>query len=261
MSTKTHSSVKHWPIVAGISLLIVAFSIGWTWPLTSHSKLHTATPVIAKLPDFTGYTDVKKKKNDFFNYLMPMVEFANEQILKDRQWLLALKQQKEISQNEMSRLLKLAEQYKVSTLSPNHVLSDLLLRVDIIPTSLALAQAANESAWGTSRFATQGNNLFGQWCYVKGCGLVPLQQVHGQHYEVAKFKSVQASVISYMKNLNSQFSYESLRKLRKELRDSNQQVTGLTLAEGLLSYSTRRQEYIHEIQSMILHNNLGQFDG
>lgn len=249
-----------WPLLAGLILLILAFWLGWQWP-AAHLMKPSSTAMQNPLPDFSAYSDVKQKKRDFFNYLKPLITHANGLILNERKWLIELQKQPKISQEEMQRLLHLAEHYKVSTLKPNQILGALLQRVDIIPTSLALAQAANESAWGTSRFARQGNNLFGQWCYVKGCGLVPLQQMKGQHYEVAKFKSVQDSVISYMRNLNSQFSYDALRKMRQELRASGQLITGLTLAEGLLSYSTRRQEYVHEIQAMILHNNLGRFDG
>lgn len=255
--------MKHIQIGLLFGLLAAAFFLGWFFPDTSPSpsaKSSLTQQQIKPLPDFTGFKDVKKKKQAFFAYLLPMVQTANQAILKERQWLNQLQKQSSISQQDMNQMLALAEKYKVSTLKPNQVLSLLLEHVDIIPVSLALAQAANESAWGTSRFARQGNNLFGQWCYVKGCGLVPLKQVPGQHYEVASFKNIQASINSYMRNLNSQFSYKDFRVLRKQLREQNQPITGLTLAEGLLSYSTRREHYIHEIQSMILHNQLGQYD-
>jgi len=244
------------------SALIAAFMLGWYFPASTDGNTQTLhTKDQSDLPDFSAFADVKEKKEAFFSYLLPMVKFANQEILKERQWLGELKSQSSFSQDDMNRMLAMADKYKVSTLEPNKVLSLLLEHVDIIPVSLALAQAANESAWGTSRFAVQGNNLFGQWCYVKGCGLVPLKQVHGQHYEVAKFNSIQDSVISYMRNLNSQFSYKDLRAMRKNLRSDNQMITGLTLAEGLLSYSTRRHHYIQEIQAMILHNQLGRYDG
>lgn len=244
------------------SALLGAFLLGWYFPASTDAKTHSQyVKDQSALPDFSAFADVKEKKKAFFNYLLPKIQYANQEILKERQWLTKLKGQSSIRQRDMNRMLALADKYEVSTLEPNKVLSLLLEHVDIIPASLALAQAANESAWGTSRFAVQGNNLFGQWCYVKGCGLVPLKQVHGQHYEVAKFDSIQDSVISYMRNLNSQFSYKNLRVMRKNLRTDNQMITGLTLAEGLLSYSARRHHYIEEIQAMILHNQLGKYDG
>lgn len=244
------------------SALAGAFALGWHFPDGACATPAEGTVVYKKvrapLPDFSTYTDVNEKKQAFFDYLLPMVHYANQEISKERTWLLRLQQKPSINQREMNRLLKLADKYEVSTLAPNEVLTRLLEHVDIVPVSLALAQAANESAWGTSRFAVEGNNLFGQWCYEKGCGLVPLNQVDGQHYEVAKFKSVQDSVISYMRNLNSHYSYDDFRKMRSQLRDEEQLITGLTLAEGLLSYSTRRHHYVDEIQAMILHNDLGQ---
>ena len=250
---------------AGLSL-IGMFTLGWHWPVvdirSGQSEIPEAVSFInTPLPDFSQYTDVKQKKLDFFNYLLPIIKHENQNILKEREWLLAHSNQSdETSQAQMNRILQLADKYDVSTLDPNKVLSELLQRVDIIPPSLALAQAANESAWGTSRFAKQGNNLFGQWCYVRGCGLVPLQQQAGQHYEVARYENIQQSVASYMRNLNSQFSYSDLRNLRQTLRKQGQIVSGLTLAEGLESYSTRRGQYVKEIQAMILHNQLGQYD-
>lgn len=247
-----------------LSSLIATFCLGWFFPTPPQSDEDNLVELAehqAPLPDFSVYKDVKAKKRAFFEYLLPKVQYANEKILKERQWLLSLKEKPAIRQRDMNKLLALADKYEVSTLVPNKVLHRLLEHVDIIPVSLALAQAANESAWGTSRFATQGNNLFGQWCFVKGCGLVPLRQAHGQHYEVAKFDHVLASVESYMRNLNSQFSYKEFRAMRKSLRSEDQMITGLTLAEGLLSYSTRRHHYVQEIQAMILHNKLGQYDG
>jgi Bax protein len=119
-----------------------------------------------------------------------------------------------------------------------------------------LAQAANESAWGRSRFATEGNNLFGQWCFSQGCGLIPNGRPEGATYEVAVFDTPLDSIRSYMMNLNSFHAYDELRKIRKERRDQGQMITGKALAEGLINYSTRREEYVKEIQLMIEHNNL-----
>jgi len=244
--------------------LIGSFSMGWFFPtieqdLRNHLKM-PAPITVSPLPDFAQYKNVSKKKKQFFNYLLPLIKHANNEIRAERHWLLAFKEQTDISQEDMNQLLTLADKYEVSTLKPNQILKALIKRVDIIPPSLALAQAANESAWGTSRFAISGNNLFGQWCYVKGCGLVPLEQVEGQHYEVAKFDNVLDSIRSYMRNLNTHYTYKSLRTNRQILRESGQLVTGLSLTEDLIHYSTRRQHYVMEIEAMILHNKLGKHD-
>ena len=133
-------------------------------------------------------------------------------------------------------------------------------KLDVIPPSLILAQAANESAWGTSRFATKGNNLFGQWCFSKGCGLVPRGRAEGASHEVAKFSSPYRSVRAYIQNLNRHPTYQLLRDVRLEDRRDNAPLSGLELAEGLLGYSERGEEYIEEIRAMIHYNNLEFYD-
>jgi len=249
-----------------ILLLVVAFLIGYTLPQTETSQRqveYTSEGVTtsSKLPDFAKYTDVKKKKNDFFSYLLPRVKKANDNILKERRALLAmLADLPKLNEDEMTTLETLKQKYEVDIEDSTKAVKELIKRVDIIPASLALAQAANESAWGTSRFAKKGNNLFGQWCYVKGCGLIPKERTGEEKHEVAKFDDVQGSIESYMRNLNSQVAYEKLRDLRQQAREEAQTITGIKLANGLWSYSTRREAYIHEIQAMIRHNNLQQFN-
>ena len=218
---------------------------------------HSSQPK-SETPDFSVYTDVKQKKLDFFLFLLPKVKIANEAILKERRWLAQLPDS--ITKKNQATLVVLAKKYKVKAVGFNDIIEQLLIRVDTIPASLVLAQAANESAWATSRFARQGNNLFGQWCYVKNCGLIPKQRGKGENHEVAQFKSVQQSIESYMRNLNSQYSYEDLRTLRQQLRISKNVVSGYQLAQGLLKYSTRREAYVKEIQAMIKHNGLSQYD-
>ena len=136
----------------------------------------------------------------------------------------------------------------------------LLRRVDVVPPSLALAQAANESAWGTSRFARDGNNYFGQWCFEQGCGLVPKRRDEGRAHEVATFSSPVESVERYMANLNTHDAYRPLRERREQLRESEAPITGIQLAAGLEKYSERGEEYIAELRSMIRFNNLGAYD-
>ena len=235
------------------------------------SLLMTVTFVIVALfskasnpiPDFTVYDNVKDKKLAFFEYMLPLVKEQNSLIKDQRERLLELRH---LSVSEFSRaqedlVTKLIKEYRIKSdqLSKDDI-NQLLLRVDEVPASLALAQAAMESAWGTSRFAVQANNLFGQWCYTKGCGLVPLRRDAGSSHEVEKFLSVSDAVSSYMRNINSHRAYAALRKDRAQLRASGNAVTGYKLAEGLVDYSELREAYVKEIQAVIRINKLAQYD-
>jgi Bax protein len=133
-------------------------------------------------------------------------------------------------------------------------------RIDSTPASLALAQAANESGWGTARFAVKGNNYFGLWCWSSDCGLVPNERKEGASHEVSTFKTPVDSVKYYMQTLNSHPAYKTLRDLRLDARTNTTPLTGTLLAGGLLSYSERGEAYIKELRAMIRVNNLGQFD-
>ena len=215
----------------------------------------------APLPDFSQYQDVRQKKTAFFDYMLPLVTESNRQTLEQRAELELLAGKAELSAAERKKLSRFASEYGLKPDAENtQLLENLLLRVDKIPASLALSQAAIESAWGTSRFAVQGNNLFGQWCYKKGCGLVPLRRNAGSNHEVAKFASVANAVNAYMRNINSHRAYSDLRASRAQLRESQQQVTGHLLAENLLHYSELREVYVHEVQAVIRINKLGQYD-
>ncbi len=138
-------------------------------------------------------------------------------------------------------------------------LQELMLRVDAIPPALALAQAANESAWGTSRFSREANNLFGEWTYVATDGLVPKKRDPDKKHFVRKFESLQASIASYMNNLNRGHAYDKFRSIRAEMRKSNRPLSARKLAAGLVRYSERGEHYVKEIQRMIRHNKLDQY--
>ena len=187
---------------------------------------------------------------------------ANAEVLETRQ---QLKGYDEIaasgspfSPTERSWVLTLADEYDLDTaeLSEREITAKLMSRVDEVPVAMALAQAANESAWGTSRFAVEGNNIFGQWCFESGCGLVPLQRKGNASYEVRKFDSIGASVAAYIKNINSQYSYEGLRVLRARMRSRNEPLNAFDLAAGLAAYSERGEDYVDEVQNLIVQNEL-----
>ena len=186
---------------------------------------------------------------------------ANARILIQRQYLMALSEKEELTAEESRWLERQSERLRVDAAPGSDEMFDMLARrLDAIPPSLILAQAANESAWGTSRFARSGNNLFGQWCFSQGCGLVPENRVAGASHEVASFQSPYQSVRSYIQNLNRHPAYQTLRNTREQIRRRGSNVTGHALAQGLISYSERGAEYVEEIRSMIRYNNLAFYD-
>jgi len=213
-------------------------------------------------PDFAGILDVQLKKQAFFDFLEPFVDDVNAQIMSERERVQRIRNKvmtgNSLSGGDRRYLENMAEVYELEAdnLASEEFLNVLLRRVDKIPASLALAQAANESAWGTSRFSEDGNNFFGQWCYSDGCGLVPNRRREGASHEVRSFESTRESVAAYIHNLNTFPSYQMLRRIRQQLRQQNRPVDGLSLADGLESYSSRGHDYIEEVQNMIYSNNL-----
>ncbi|WP_372966656.1 glucosaminidase domain-containing protein [Marinobacter sp.] len=213
------------------------------------------------LPDFSGIRDTTERKVAFFSFLYPRIVLANSRILLEREYLESLKNKTGFSSKELKWLSDQATRLRINeTNGSNAQLSLLKKRLDVIPPSLILAQAANESAWGTSRFATKGNNLFGQWCFTKGCGLVPLGRAQGATHEVARFSSPYASIRSYIQNLNRHPTYQQVREVRYQDRPSDKSLSGWKMAEGLRGYSERGEDYIKEIRAIIRHNNLEFYD-
>ncbi len=188
---------------------------------------------------------ISAKKRAFFDTLRPVVEAENARILELRERLLTAREQGE----GPNWIRDVAREYEIEWTGREW--TKLLRRVDAVPVPLVLAQAANESSWGQSRFAQEGNNLFGQWCFEPGCGIVPNQRPEGEIYEVASFGSVNESVRSYLRNLNTHPAYTDLRKRRMAARQAGREPTGVELASGLGSYSERGQAYIDEIRSTI----------
>ena len=211
------------------------------------------------VPDFARYEQVVDKKQAFFNYLAPAIRAQNEHVLNIRDMLIAYKA-KEIAGESLTKrqnkaLTWLIQEYRVSDdLSRDLMYEQLLLKVDIIPIELVLVQAANESAWGTSRFARNGYNFFGIWCFKKGCGFVPNKRNEAASHEVAKYESLSHAVYAYMLNLNRHEAYKELREIRKQRRQQQQEISAVALIEGLSQYSERGEAYIEELQHMIRTN-------
>jgi Bax protein len=226
----------------------------------------SANPILGpsadtRVPDFAALTDVSQRKQQFFSYLLPVIREINANILRRRQTLYViadkLSASEPIDQAEAETFLAIARhfRYRARDVTPSDV-AKLLARVDVVPPSLVLAQAANESAWGTSRFARIGNNYFGMWCYSVGCGVTPRARPEGHTYEVAAYPSVGASVASYVRNINTNRAYVELRDIRARIRNDNLEPNGVELAEGLMRYSQRGRAYVQEIQALILGNDL-----
>jgi len=213
--------------------------------------------VSEKWKQTSNHIPVKLKKNVFFRLMAPLVLMSNENILKERAIV-------KTAPLTSPKLKLIAQKYRISTDKVNKInekiRQELLNKVDVMPPSLALAQAAEESGWATSRFTEEGNAFFGQWDF-SGKGMVPKhQRKELGNYGLARFDSPLASVEGYMLNINTTFAYAKLRTMRAELRNANKPITGLALANTLDKYSERGQAYIDSIQSMIRYNNLQQVD-
>ncbi|VAW58904.1 Putative Bax protein [hydrothermal vent metagenome] len=204
----------------------------------------------AKDLDMSRLVDVKDKKKRFFDFMRSIVNTENNRLLELRDKLMAAKK----NNNNKSFVAKTANDYSVDWDTKNKNWDKLLERVDAIALEVALAQSANESAWGQSRFAQKGNNFFGQWCYRKGCGIIPKKRDKGTRHEVAKFSSVNKSVRSYIKNINTGRVYAPLRKIRKKNKAAGKKPDAIAQAGGLIKYSQRREAYVKEIRSMIRYN-------
>lgn len=211
------------------------------------------------LPDFGKFRDVKAKKRAFFSYMRPAIIRENNAILEVRTQIqaiaLKLASEQELSFEENLLITELAKTYLVKASVPTQdKVVELLERIDIVPLELVLVQAANESAWGTSRFAKIGLNFFGIWCYRKGCGMVPNGRNHGARHEVAAFKTLDASVKRYLYNINTNRAYNVFRRIRSDLRAENLALDPSMLATGLIRYSERRNAYVEDIMRMLRHN-------
>jgi Bax protein len=230
-------------------------------PVKKPVKVETYIPVHeVELPDFAAIKDVKQKKKSFFAYLGPHVQAENNRLIGLHNWVISkqnqMARQESMSLKDAKKLQDLYKKYRVKldALSTQGAMDELLKRLDGLPVSLVLMQGANESAWGTSRFARLGLNFFGKWCYKKGCGVVPNGRPVGKTYEVEAYLSVADSVRSYYKNINTNAAYSLLRDIRADLRANDLPLDAEALAAGLVAYSQRGDHYVEEITRMISFN-------
>ena len=218
--------------------------------LASLSTLVSSASLSSFKPSFNSIEDTSVRKEVFFNYLLPAIYEKNAEIIALRESIL----NNELSSSELD---KLATKYR---LKKPATIEDLLTVIDILPPSLVLAQAANESNWGRSRFAEDFNNYFGIWCFVKGCGTVPKQRNANANHEVANFNSLKDCIDYYVLTINRNYAYQNLRLIRKAYRDELKPLSGIALAEGLSNYAFPGDEYISSIQSVIRYNQLERYD-
>ena len=205
--------------------------------------------------DLDELQNTRLKKETFIKIVLPLVVAENERILADRKKLKRILKKKKTSDLEKQWLRQKLLEYKVKKSN----MDELVRRVDIIPTSIALAQAAKESGWGTSRFALEGNALFGQWTW-SGNGIAPLSRDSNKNHKILKFPILRASVKAYQNNLNTHKSYSNFRNKRFVMREKNKDINGLELTETLKNYAQTGSEYIKILNQIIRQNRLTDFE-
>jgi len=213
----------------------------------------------------TGFPDryykmsSKKAKQFFFNYFEKRIEIENIKILADRLFIKSLVNYPLPKKGslEYKKLELLQKKYKVQNI---YDYKNFLRRIDIIPPSMALAQAATESGWGKSRFFKKANNIFGHWTYNPKIGMVPLKRKDGAKHLVRVFATLEDSIAAYMLNLNRTSAYKSFRKLRENMRSTKRFINGLQLSTTMTKYSGIGYEYVKILQSIIRRYNLVNYD-
>ena len=205
--------------------------------------------------DLDALQSTKLKKETFIKIVLPLIVAENEKILADRKKLTILSDKKYTTDLEKQWIRQKLLEYKVKKGN----LNELLIRMDVIPTSIALAQAAKESGWGTSRFALEGNAIFGQWTW-SGQGIAPLDRDSNKNHKILKFPILRASVKAYQNNLNTHKSYLKFREKRSILREKNKKVVGLELTDTLNNYAQTGSKYTDTLNKIIKQNRLLDFE-
>jgi len=211
---------------------------------------------LTKLPrDIKTLGNTQQKRELFIKILLPLILDENEKITQDRKKLFKILSKNFNTAGERVWLKRRFKEYKVE----DQDLSKLKMRMDIIPVSIAIAQAANESGWGTSRFALEGNALFGQWTWSKK-GISPKNKDPNKSHKILQFQILKASVRAYKNNLNTHNAYQEFREVRAQLRQEDKQITGLDLTKYLKSYASIGEKYVVILEDIIEKNSLTDFD-
>ena len=211
---------------------------------------------LSKLPkDLKKIKSTQTKKDTFIKIVMPLILDENDKILEDRKKLFKILGKQSNSMGERVWLKRRFKDYQIE----KEDIAELKLRMDIIPTSIAIAQAAKESGWGTSRFALEGNAMYGQWTWGQD-GIEPSQKDNSKDHKILKFPMLQSSVKAYMKNLNTHRGYKEFRNNRSVLRKENKNISGLALVDYLYNYAQTGSEYVKILKKIITQNDLTDFD-
>tara|TARA_S200000501_G_scaffold377247_1_gene434874 strand:+ start:263 stop:1336 length:1074 start_codon:yes stop_codon:yes gene_type:complete len=198
---------------------------------------------------------VKERKNLFIKIILPLIIQENDKILNDRKILFSILNKNSNSDVELKWLNTKFKQYGIK----NKDILSLKVRMDVVPISLTIAQAAKETGWGTSRFAIEGNALFGQWTY-SGSGIKPLKANDNENHKVMKFQILEASIRAYHRNLNTHSSYRNFRAKRAHARDNEESLDSILLADYLDKYAETGIEYTKILKKIIIQNSLKEFD-
>ena len=212
---------------------------------------------LSKLPkDLKKIKSTKTKKDTFIKIVMPLIIDENNKILENRKKLFKILSKPNNTRGEKVWLKRRFEDYSIK----NEDVTELKIRMDIVPVSIAIAQAAKESGWGTSRFALEGNAMFGQWTWGKQ-GIAPLDREKNKGHKILKFPILRSSVQAYKNNLNTHNGYREFREKRAELRKLNKKISGLELVKYLHNYAATGSEYTKVLKKIIDQNELTDFDG
>ena len=256
-SLRGYSSIV---FVSAFALVLTLAAVASALLVGSPQPSASSVPDLPPRPALTRTLELSDDKRRFIDSLYPIVRAENQRVLELRRHLYRLLARLEqggaLSDGDREWLHDMARRYRAKAETPLEQARALSDRVDIIPAPLALAQAALESAWGQSRFAREANNLFGQWCFEPGCGVVPKRRPAGRTYEVEAFDNIDAAVRSYLQNLNSHPAYAELRRIRAEARAAGRQPEGYAMAAGLSKYAAIGDKYVEHIRGVIDRNGL-----
>ncbi len=248
-------------IASGIGAALIP--VRWTPGTQTPTEVPEETQSIqymytASLPErILQIQDVQERKQCLIEILLPLVLRANETILKQRLMVDDIKGRLPYLSREDEEILNsLARLYLVPQGPPEVMVEELLMRVDVLPVSLVLAQAAIESGWGTSRFSIKGNNIFGMRTF-SGYGMVPSQRPEGERFAVSVFDDLQSCIDYYLWNINTNPKYEELRYIRSR---SSGPYNSYALVHGLKNYSEQGSEYVRKVENLISYNALKEYD-
>ena len=211
---------------------------------------------LSKLPkDLKKIKSTQKRKETFIKIVIPLILDENSKILENRKKLFKILAKQSNTMGEKVWLKRRFKDYQIK----KEDIAELKLRMDTIPVSIAIAQAAKESGWGTSRFALEGNAMFGQWTWGSD-GIEPSEKDSGQQHRILRFPMIRSSVKAYLINLNTHNGYKEFRQNRAELRNKNKKISGLDLVDYLYNYAQDGSQYVKTLKKIIKQNELTDFD-